>query len=114
MPFWLIIFVLFKNQYGYDPESHHQPLKENSPDISLMAMNINTKGLGEGKRCHDAERQFPTVLNVTVILRAARAACHSPLTLLTVFYPGKLTSEISELLPTPDRYLNKALLLLVV
>lgn len=48
--------------------------KENASDISLMDKNINTKELEEGKSHHDPERQFPTVLNVNAILRAARSA----------------------------------------
>lgn len=56
----------------YYPISHHQHLRK--PGISLTAKNINTKELDEGKTCRDPERQIPTVLNVKVILRAARSA----------------------------------------
>lgn len=48
--------------------------KENAPDISLTAKNKNRKELDEGKTSHYPERQFPTVLSVSVILRAARYA----------------------------------------
>lgn len=52
---------------------YHTPaFKENTPDISLTAKNINTRELDEGKTRHDPEIRFPAVLNVSVILKAVR------------------------------------------